>query len=157
MLVSSPACEKTQISVVVAPLAGRNKTTGFPASVQVLEPAEKLPSAAMFRSTSSPGKDTPEVVGSTTTMSLPEAAGFVPVSVMLSSVTFGAATTSETLFDRDPSGFCNCTLMFSAVTTSDGNTGAVHSAELRQFVVREIPPMNTTDPGPGLVGKKPPT
>src|SRR6266481_8593527 len=97
MLVSRPACENRQMSAVPAPLAGRARTTGFPESEQVFVPVEKVPSAAMLRSTLSPGRETPEVFGSTTTMSLPEAVGALLVRAMLSLLMFGGATTNATI------------------------------------------------------------
>src|SRR5882762_4926133 len=141
MLVANPVCEKRQMSKVAAPLAGRKTTIGFPSSEHVLVPAEKLPSAAIFKSRSSPGKDTPAVVGWTTKMSCPAAEGDDVVSVMLSSETFGRTTTSETLFDREPPGFCSCTLTVPAIATSEGKIGAVHSATLLQLVPRVVPPI----------------
>src|SRR5881275_2527194 len=121
MLVSRPACEKRQISVVIAPLSGRVSTTGFPASEQVFVAAEKFPTAAILRSTEAPGKETPAAVGSTTTMSFPAADGAVLVSAILSLLVFAAATTSVTAFERDPSGFCSKTVTLPALTTSVAN------------------------------------
>src|SRR5260221_2133194 len=156
MLVANPACEKRQMSTVAAPLAGRNTTIGFPSSEHVLVPVEKFPSAAIFKSRLSPGTDTPAVVGWTTRMSWPAAAGDDVVSVKLSSETFGRTTTSETLFDREPSEFCSCTLTLPAIAMSEGKIGAVHSAALTQLVLRVVPPMRSADPGPGAVAAKPP-
>src|SRR5258706_15476559 len=133
MLAENPACEKRQTSTVAAPLAGRKITIGFPSREQVLVAVEKLPSAAIFKSRLSPGTDTPAVVGWTTRMSWPAAAGDDVVSVKLSSETFGRTTTSETLFDREPPGFCSCTLTVPAIATSEGKIGAVHSATLLQL------------------------
>src|SRR5258708_2363782 len=130
MLVANPAWEKRQMSTVAAPLAGRKTTIGFPSSEHVLVPVEKVPSAAIFKSRSSPGTDTPAVVGWT--------------------------TTRETLFDREPSGFCSCTLTLPAIGTSEGKIGAVHSAALLQLVVRVAPPSSSADPGTGVVAAKPP-
>src|SRR5260221_6503408 len=156
MLAANPACEKRQTSAVVAPLAGRKITIGFPSREQVLVAVEKLPSAAIFKSRSSPGAETPAVVGWTTKMSWPAAEADDVVSVKLSSETFGRTTTSPTLFDREPSGFCSCTLRLPAIATSEGKIGAVHSAELLQLVVRVTPPSSSADPGPGAVAAKPP-
>src|SRR5882757_6704628 len=156
MLVANPVCEKRQMSKVAAPLAGRKTTIGFPSSEHVLVPVEKLPSAAIFKSRSSPVTDTPAVVGWTTKMSWPSAVGDDVVSVMLSSETFGRTTTRETPFDREPSGFCSCTLTLPALATSEGKMGAVHSAELLQLVVRVAPPSSSADPEPGVVAAKPP-
>src|SRR5260221_5934738 len=113
---------------VAAPLAGRKTTIGFPSSEHVLVPVEKFPNAAIFKSRSSPGTDTPAVVGWTTKMSWPAAEDDDVVSMMVWSETFGWTTTSPTLFDRDPSGFCTCTLTLPRIATSDGRIGAVHSA-----------------------------
>jgi hypothetical protein len=71
MLVSRPLCENRQTSVVDIPLSGRSSTRGFPASVQLLFTVEKIPTAAIFKSTSLPGTETPAVVGSTTTYFFP--------------------------------------------------------------------------------------
>src|SRR5947209_7799409 len=94
MLVSSPLCEKRQMSAVEVPLAGRCSAIGLPPSVHVLLSVMNSPSAATFRSRSLPGTETPAVVGSTTMMSFPVAAGALPLSEMISSDTFGVATIS---------------------------------------------------------------
>jgi hypothetical protein len=75
MLVSRPLSEKRQMSGVAVLLDGRYSFTGFPPNVHELFATEKIPRAATFKSTSFPGTDTPAVVGSTTTMSLPVAVG----------------------------------------------------------------------------------
>src|SRR6266446_2324228 len=75
MLVSNPLCEKTQMSAVEIPLAGRGNGIAFPPSVQELFVVENAPSAATFRAKSFPGTEIPAVVGSTTTTSLPLGAG----------------------------------------------------------------------------------
>ena len=87
----------------------------------------KCPSAATSRSTSSPGTDTPAVVGSTTTMSLPIAVGSPAVNTIASSEIFGVATIIGTAFDLPLSGFCICTLTLPASATSAAVTGAMHS------------------------------
>src|SRR5579859_2035115 len=99
MLVSRPLAENRQISAAAKPEAGRTSAMGFPASEQEFAEVEKTPSAATLRSTSAPGCETPAVVGSTTTMSLPVAEDAPLVSGMISSATFGAATTRKTLLD----------------------------------------------------------
>src|SRR5258708_24634321 len=156
MLVANPACEERQMSTVAAALAGRKTTIGFPSSEHVLVPVEKFPSAAILKSRLSPGTDTPAVVGWTTKMSWPAAEGDDVVSVMLSSKAFGWTTTRETLFDREPSGFCSCTLTLPAMAMSEGKIAAIHSAALLQLVLREVPPSSSADPGPGAVAAKPP-
>src|SRR5258706_15273250 len=75
MLVSRPLAEKRQMSAAVAPVEGRCRGTGFPASEQELLAVEKAPRAATFRSTSAFGRETPAGVGSTTMMFLAVAAG----------------------------------------------------------------------------------
>src|SRR5712664_41163 len=105
MLVSKPLCEKTQMSAVEVPLAGRGNGIALPPSVQELFVVENAPSAATSRSKSFPGTETPAVVGSTTTVSLPLAAGAALLSAITSSELFGAASTSNTAFDFLPSGF----------------------------------------------------
>src|SRR5579884_300610 len=153
--VSSPLSEKMHMSTVAVPLAGRVIGIGFPAKVQLLFTVEKIPSAPTFRSTDAPGASTPAVVGSTTVMSTPSASGAELVRLIAASDAFGAATTSGTLFDFDPSGFCTCTLTLPGEATSEAKTGAVHSPLLVQFVVRSAPPINNADPGPGLEAANP--
>src|SRR5215467_6155416 len=98
MLVSNPLRENRQISAVAVPLVGRFSGIGFPPSAQELFAVENAPSAATFRSKSLAGEEMPAVVGSTTTMSLPAAAGDELVSKMISSDGFGAVTINETVF-----------------------------------------------------------
>src|ERR1700687_3360589 len=105
MLVSSPLCEKIQISAVEVPLAGRYSGIALPPSVHVLLAVMHVPHAPTCNSTSFPGTGTPAVVGSTTTMSFPVAAGALLLSAITSSERFGAATTSATAFDFVPLGF----------------------------------------------------
>src|SRR4029077_7449268 len=126
MLVSRPLCEKRHTAVVEVPLAGRARTSGLPANAQLLFAVEKAPSAAIFNSPSSPGSETPSVVGSTTTISFPVAAGTELVSEITSSEVPGATTTRETAFDLELSGFRICADTLPATATSDGFTGAVH-------------------------------
>src|SRR2546430_15419026 len=154
MLLSSPLAEKTHMSAVALPLVGRCSTTALPAKTQELLTVENAPNAATFRSTSAPGTDTPAVVGSTTTMFFSIAAGAVPVSEMDSSEVFGAATTSDTTLDVAPFGFRSCTDTLPATATSAAVTGAVHSVNELHVVVRAVPPISSTAPGPGLVGAK---
>src|SRR5215472_1461316 len=111
MLVSNPLWEKRQTSVVAVPLAGRCSGMGLPPSAQELFKVENAPSAATLRSRSLPGEEMPAVVGSTTTMSLPVAAGDELVSEMTSSDGFVVATISETGDDAAPFGFCSWTEM----------------------------------------------
>src|SRR6266852_1672089 len=105
MLVSNPLCEKTQMSAVPVPPAGRGNGIALPPSVQELFVVENAPSAATFKSKSFPGTEIPAVVGSTTTISLPLAAGAALLSAITSSELLGAATTRDTAFDFLPSGF----------------------------------------------------
>src|SRR5215467_6773024 len=126
MLVSSPLCENRQISAVAVPVAGRGNGTGFPPSVQELFAVENSPSAATFKSKLLPGWEIPAVVGSTTTMSLPVAAGEELFRVITSSEGFGVATTRDTMFEAVPGGFWICTETFPAIATSAVVTGAVH-------------------------------
>src|SRR5256714_13228136 len=154
MLVSSPPGEKRQISAAEVPLSGRCNATGLPASTQELFNVENRPSAATVRSTSAPGTETPAVVGSTTTMSFPVASGAALVSEITSSETLGAATTSDNAFDVLASGFRICTETLPTTATSAGVTGAVHCVTELHVVVRGVPPISNTAPGPGLVGAK---
>src|SRR6266852_2383292 len=128
MLASRPLAEKRHMSAAASPAAGRGRGTGFPASEQELVAVEKTPSAATFRSTSAVGRETPAVVGSTTTMSFVEAEGAALASEM---------TSSEAL---------------SAMT------GAVHSVTELHVVMRAVPAINKTEPGPGVdAAKLPPS
>src|SRR5215472_14945030 len=126
MLVSNPLWEKRQTSVVAVPLAGRCSGMGLPPSAQELFKIENAPSAATLRSRLLPAEEIPAVVGSTTTMSLPVAAGDELVNAITSSDGFSGATINETVFDVAPLGFCNWIEMFPAMATSVAGTGAVH-------------------------------
>src|SRR5712671_96616 len=154
MLVSSPLAEKRQMSAAAIPLGGRSNGTGFPASEHELVMVENAPSAATFKSTPAFGKGTPAVVGSTTMMSLAVAVGAALVSVMSSSNTLGAATIRETLLEVVLSGLWIWMERFPALATSTGVTGAVHSVTELQVVVRALPAMSRTEPGPGAEAAK---
>src|SRR3981081_3298984 len=95
MLVSRPLAEKRQMSAAATPLEGRSKSTGFPASEQEFVIVEKGPMAAPVKSTPALGKETPAVVGSTTTMSLPLADGVPLLSVMSLSGALGGARSTK--------------------------------------------------------------
>src|SRR5229473_5938712 len=155
MLVSSPLCEKRQMSAVEVPLAGRGSGIALPPSVQELFAVLNVPSAATFKSRSLPGTVTPAVVGSTTTMSFPVAAGALLPSAITSSEMLGTATISATAFDFVPFGFCICMDTLPAAATSAAVTGAVHSREEMQVVIRAVPPMSIADPSPGTDAAKP--
>src|SRR5690348_12265928 len=127
MLVSNPLCEKRQMSAVAVPVAGRCSGTGLPPSAQELVAVENAPSAATLRSRSLPEEETPAVVGSTTTMPLPVAAGDELVRVMTSSEGLGGTTTSDTAFDVAPLGFWIWIETLPGRATSVAVTGAVHS------------------------------
>jgi len=60
------------------------------------------------------GCETPAVVGSTTIMSTPVAAGELALNAMVEVPVPGAATINETLFDLCPFGFCSARLRFLA-------------------------------------------
>src|ERR1700730_4225862 len=154
MLASSPLCEKRQTSAVATPLCGRVSITGLPPSVQELFTAEKMPSAATSKSTSLPGTDTPAVVGSTTTMSLPEISGAPALNEITSSEALGTATTNGTAFDSAPPGFCTWTLTLPANATSAAVTGAIHSSAVLHVVVRAVPPINNTELVPDADAEK---
>src|SRR5216683_1696459 len=155
MLVSSPLCEKRQMSAVEVPLAGRGSGIALPPSVQELFAVLNVPSAATFKSRSLPGTETPAVVGSTTTMSLPVAAGALLLSAITSSETYGAATISATAFDFVPFGFCICTATLPAAATSAAVTVAVQFRAEMHVVIRAVPPTSIADPGPGLEAARP--
>src|SRR5882757_9886193 len=154
MLVSSPLAEKRQMSAAATPLGGRSNGTGFPARLQELVMVEKAPRAATFKSTPAFGKETPAVVGSTTIMSLPVAVGAALVSEMSSSEILGAAMIRETLLDALPSGLRIWMERFPALATSAGVTGAVHCVTELQVVVRAVPAISRTEPGPGADAAK---
>src|SRR5579859_719534 len=151
MLVSNPLCENTQMSAVAVPLAGRVTVTGFPPRLQELLAVWKEPSAAIFKSTSLAGCETPAVVGSTTVMSIPVAAGDAVLSAIVATPVPGATTISETLFDFCPFGFCTWTVTLPAACVSLAVTTAVHSFELGHVVVRAVPPISKVDPAPVVV------
>src|SRR5579859_313691 len=155
MLVSNPLCEKRQMSAVAVPLAGRCSEIGLPPKAQEFVAVENIPSAATLRSKSLPGEEVPAVVGSTTTMSLPVAAGNELVSAMTSSDGFGGATTSETGAEAAPFGFWTCIETLPGIATSVAVTGAVHSWADMHVVVLAVPTMSSVEPGPGLDAAKP--
>src|SRR5260370_22099255 len=98
MLVSSPLCEKRQVSAVEVPLAGRVNGIALPPSVQELFAVLNVPSAATFKSRSLPGTETPALVGSTTPMPFPAAAGALLVSALTSPEILGPETIAPTAF-----------------------------------------------------------
>src|SRR5260370_9518498 len=118
MLVSNPLCEKMQTSAVAVPLLGRCNEIALPPRVHVLLLVTNGPNAATFKSRSLAGTETPAVVGSTTTMSFPVAAGNALLSAITSSETFGAATISDTAFDFVPLGFLIFTDKLPVASTS---------------------------------------
>ena len=95
------------------------------------------------------------MVGSTTTMSCPLAAGAVLVKEMEASEAFGAATTSSTTLLCVPSGFCICTETDPATATSLALTGARHSVVELHVVARALPAIHTAEPTPEPVGTMP--
>src|SRR6266851_4441545 len=150
--------EKRHMSAAASPAAGRGRGTGFPASEQELVAVEKTPSAATLRSTSALGRETPAVVGSTTTMSFVEAEGAALVSEMTSSEALRAATIRETLLEVVLSGLRIWTERLPGVETSAAMTGAVHSVTELHVVVRAVPEINKTEAGPGVdAAKLPPS
>src|SRR6267154_3371748 len=155
MLESRPLCENTQISAVAAPFTGRTTVTGFPPRPHVLFAVLNNPSAAMSRSTSLAGCETPAVVGSTTTISTPVAAGELALNAMVEVPVPSGATINETLFDLCPFGFCSCTPTLPAVCVSVAVTAAVQAFVVGHVVVRAVPPMNKVDPAPVEVAAKP--
>src|SRR5260370_8622626 len=155
MLVSNPLCEKMQTSAVAVPLLGRCSEIALPPRVHVLLLVTNGPNAATFKSRSLAGTETPAVVGSTTTMSFPVAAGNVLLRAITSSETFGAATISDTAFDFVPLGFRICTDKLPGTATSAAVTGVVHSRADVHFVIRELPPISIVHPGPGFEAVKP--
>src|SRR5260221_13934167 len=146
MLVSRPLTENKQMSAATTP---RCKGTGFPASEHELAVVEKTPRAATFRSTSAFGRETPAVVGSTTMMSLAVANGAALVREMISSEVLGPITVRETLLEVVPSGLRTWTERLRGTDTSAAVTGAVHSVTELHVVVRAVPAISKTEPGPG--------
>src|SRR6266436_5088631 len=154
MLVSRPLAEKRQMSTAASPVAGRCRGTGFPASEQELLAVENAPRAATLGSTSALGRETPAVVGSTTTISFAVAEGVALVSGMTSSEVLGAATIRETLLEAVLSGLRTWTERLPGVETSAAVTGAVHSVTELHVVVRAVPAISKTEPGPGVEAAK---
>src|SRR5258707_15268144 len=154
MLVSRPLAEKRQMSAAVAPVEGRCRGTGFPASEQELLAVEKAPRAATFRSTSAFGRETPAVVGSTTMMFLAVAAGVAAVSEIISSEVFGAMTGRETLLDVELSGLRIWTERLPAAERSAAVTGTLPSVTELHVVVRAGPAISRAEAGPGADGGK---
>ena len=68
---------------------------------------------------------------------------------MTLSVVPGATATNETTFDFVRLGLCTCTATFPASATSAEFTGAEHEFALSQVVTRGVPPIKSTEPGPG--------
>src|SRR5208283_2209752 len=149
MLVSKPACEKRQMSAATVPEEGRTSGIGFPASVQVFVEVVNKQIAATSRSRLASLLSSTAVVGSTTVMSLPVAAGGLLVIVITSSLLPGVTITRSTTFDVRASGCTICTLRFPAEATSLLLTGAVQKLELSHVVMRAVPPICSTEPGPG--------
>jgi hypothetical protein len=89
MLASKPLCEKTQISAVSVPLAGRVNVTGLPASVQELFTTLNAPSARGSRFHND---------------NVIPALGVLLASETTASETFGAAITRDTVLELVPSG-----------------------------------------------------
>src|SRR5258706_7239398 len=154
MLVSRPLAEKRQMSAAVAPVEGRCRGTGFPASEQELLAVEKAPRAATFRSTSAFGRETPAVVGSTTMMFLAVAAGVAAVSEIISSEVFGAMTLRETLLDVELSGLRIWTERLPGAERSAAVTSAVHSVTELHVVVRAEPAIRRAEPRAGVDAAK---
>src|SRR5271169_1849112 len=88
-------------------------------------------------------------------MSLPVAAGDALLRAITSFEVFGVTITSETALDSVPPGFWTCTEIFPATETSAAVTGAVHSVDDAQVVVRAVPAIINVEPGPGLDAVKP--
>src|SRR5208337_5612096 len=124
MLVSKPASAKRQMSAATVPEEGHTSGIGFPASVQVFVEVVNRPIAATSRSRLVSVVSSPAVVGSTTVMSLPVAAGELLVSVTTSSLLPGVTITRSTTFEVLVSGFTMCMLRFPAKATSVLLTGA---------------------------------
>jgi hypothetical protein len=142
------------MSAAASPVAGRGSVTGFPASEQELLAVEKTPRAATLRSTSAFGRETPAVVESTTTMSFAEAEGAALVREMISSEALRAATMRETLLEVVLPGLRSWTERLPGAETSAAVTGAVHSVTELHMVMRGVPAISKTEPGPGVEAAK---
>src|SRR6266851_10355569 len=92
--------------------------------------------------------------GSTTTMSLAVAEGAALVREMISPDGLRAATMRETLLEVELSGLRTWTERLPAVETAAAVTGAVHSVTELHVVVRAVPAINKTEPGPGVEAMK---
>src|ERR1700690_467420 len=119
---SSPLTEKTQISAVAVPLAGRNMARGFRPGPQTRTHDDVAtvyaPIAAIFRLTFPAAPEPPLVLNSTTTMSLPVATGAPGVSGIVEVPDIGFGTTKICVFESVPSGFCSRTERFPATDRS---------------------------------------
>ena len=151
---SRPLTEKTQMSIVAVPDAGRVTTSEPAPSVQVFAAGEKIPIAATAMVTFGCGASDPAVEGSTTMMSLPLAEGFAGVSGIMSTFDDKATTTKFTVFDCVKSGFRIVTDRFPAAARSVDVNAVVHMPLDEHEVVRALPPTRIVELGPGLVRKK---
>src|SRR5579864_6552893 len=107
-----------------------------------------MPTATMFRLTSSGGEDEPSVLRSTTVMSLLAAAGAPGVSRMAPGPVDAGVTVNAAGFEAVPSGFCTVMARFAAKSRSCAERVVEQTAVELQTVARTAPPTSMEAPGP---------
>jgi len=153
MLVSKPASEERQMSAATVPEEGRTSGIGFPARVQVFVEVVNRPIAALRDPDCHRWYPVRRWWARRPVMSLPVAAGELLVSVTTSS---RCGRHDDEVHDvrLAASGFTICTLRFPARATSVLLTGAEQELAVSQVVTRAVPPICSTEPGPGCEGAK---
>jgi hypothetical protein len=126
----------------------------LPPSVQEEVARSKAPIAATFRLTFPDAPEPPFVLRSTTTISIPAAAGTLGVKGITPAPVPGEATAKVTVLEKVPSGFCICTARFPADCRSAADREVVHSTLDAQDDVRDVPVTQIAEPGPGLEATK---
>jgi hypothetical protein len=99
--------------------------------------------AAIFKLALPPLASPPLLVSSTTTMSFPALIGEP-----------GARATNASVLERDPSGYCSCTVRLPADCKSAAASVVVRWTLDAQEVVRAVPATRNVEAGPGLDGEK---
>jgi hypothetical protein len=115
--------------------------SGEPCTPQLFPPVSNPMKSTLI------GEDAAAVVGSTTTMLFPVAAGCPEVSAMVSAETSNGTTTNGTRFDSAGGfpGFWICTVSVPAAATSDGFNTVVHADVVAQVVLRAAPFIRIVD------------
>lgn len=126
---------------VAVPEEGRVTVSGEPCTPQLFPPVSKP-----MKSTSI-GEDAAAVVGSTTTISFPVAAGCPAVSAIVPAETSKGTMTNGARFDNaaELPGFWICTVRVPAAAASDGFSAVVHIDVVAQVVVRAAPLIRIVD------------